>query len=97
MPPATDVEDLPTADAPASEIAPKKKVARASGKSKDPPRKRGPPRPHKKLDQEILDGRITKLQKRINRARDQLEDAQRHIDGYQKEASYREQEKKNSA
>ncbi len=67
-----------------------------SGKSKDPPRKRGPPRPHRKLPQEILDGRITKLEKRITRAKDQLEDAQRHIDGYQKEAMYREQDKKKS-
>jgi len=63
-------------------------------KSKDPTRKRGPPRPHRKLAQEILDGRIQKLRKRIDRSKGQLEDAVRHIEGYEKEAKYREQEKK---
>jgi hypothetical protein len=61
----------------------------------EPPRKRGPPRPHRKLPQDVLDGRIGKLRKRIERARGQLEDAERHIEGYDKEAKYREQEKKN--
>lgn len=65
-----------------------------SAKSDEPPRKRGPPRPHRKLPQEVLDGRIGKLRKRIERARGQLEDAERHIEGYDKEAKYREQEKK---
>lgn len=60
----------------------------------DPPRKRGPPRPHRKLSQDILETRISKLRKRIERARGQLEDAERHIDGYDKEAKYREQEAK---
>jgi hypothetical protein len=55
-------------------------------------RKRGPPRPHRKLSNEILSGRIEKLKKRIDRAKGQLEDAERHIDGYNKEASYREKE-----
>jgi hypothetical protein len=68
-------------------------------KSSDPPRKRGPPRPHKKLPQDVLEGRICKLRKRIERARGQLEDAERHIEGYDKEAKFRvlfqEQEKKN--
>ncbi len=63
-------------------------------KVRDPTRKRGPPRPHRKLGQEILDGRITKLRSRIQRCRGQLEDAERHIDGYEKEAKYRLQEKK---
>jgi hypothetical protein len=63
-------------------------------KSDEPPRKRGPPRPHRKLPQEILEGRISKLRKRIDKARGQLEDAERHIEGYDKEAKYREQDKK---
>jgi len=70
------------------------RVKSASG-SKEPPRKRGPPRPHRKLDQELLEGRIAKLEKRIARAKDQLEDASRHVEGYKKEAVYREQDKKN--
>lgn len=61
--------------------------------SSDPPRKRGPPRPHRKLPQDVLEGRIGKLRKRIERARGQLEDAERHIEGYDKEAKYREQDK----
>lgn len=63
-------------------------------KSDEPPRKRGPPRPHRKLPQDVLEGRIGKLRKRIERAKGQLEDAERHIEGYDKEAKYREQEKK---
>lgn len=63
-------------------------------KKDQPPRKRGPPRPHRKLAQDVLEGRIGKLKKRIERARGQLEDAERHIEGYDKEAKYREQEKK---
>lgn len=60
----------------------------------DPPRKRGPPRPHRKLAQDVLEGRIAKLRKRIDRAKGQLEDAERHIDGYAKEAKYREADSK---
>lgn len=52
-------------------------------------RKRGPPRPHRKLTQLVLDGRISKLNKRIEKARGHLEDAERHIEGYSKEAKYR--------
>lgn len=84
-----------TQSTPAEETTVKKqKAPRPSTKGKEPPRKRGPPRPHRKLAQEILEGRIAKLQKRITRAKDQLEDAHRHIEGYQKEAGYREQDAK---
>jgi hypothetical protein len=50
---------------------------------------RGPPRPHRKLPPDDLAGRIAKLDKRIKKARRQLEEAERHIDGYLKEAKYR--------
>lgn len=60
-------------------------------------KKRGPPRPHRKLDKEVLAGRIEKLQRRIERAKGQLEDAERHIDAYTKEAKYREAEAKAEA
>lgn len=66
-------------------------------KGSTPAKKRGPPRPHRKLAQEVLEGRIGKLKKRIEKARGQLEDAERHIDGYVKEVSYREGEKKSNA
>ena len=71
---------------------PSKKVKSSSAGG--PPRKRGPPRPHRKLAQEVLEGRIGKLRKRIERSRNQLEDAERHIEGYIKESSYRDDEKK---
>ena len=58
-----------------------------------PKRKRGPPRPHRKLPPDVLALRITKLQKRIDRAQGQLEDATRHIDGYSKESEFRRIEK----
>jgi hypothetical protein len=85
--------------APDAEKPKKARVARTGPKASstsggDAPRKRGPPRPHRKLPQEVLEGRICKLRKRIERARGQLEDAERHIDAYDKEAKYREQEKK---
>ena len=50
---------------------------------------RGPPRPHRKLPPSILGGRIEKLDKRIKKARHQLEDAERHIEAYLKETKYR--------
>lgn len=52
-------------------------------------RKRGPPRPHRKLAQDVLDKRIHKLQRRIERVQTQLDDAQRHIVGYRNEEQYR--------
>lgn len=55
-------------------------------------KKRGPPRPHRKLDTDVLNGRIEKLNKRITRAKQQLEDAQRHIEGYNKEFLFRQQD-----
>lgn len=90
------------AEAPAAPVAEesgegeakKKRVPRAAGKG-EVGRKRGPPRPHRKLTQPVLEGRIGKLQKRIERARGQLEDAERHIEGYSKEAKYRADESKN--
>ena len=78
--------DISLADLPPT--APKRK--RGPKTSKPARRPRGPPRPHRKLAQDILDGRISKLQKRIDRSNAQLEDAQRHIDGYLKESKYRQ-------
>lgn len=90
------IADTPAAHAPAKD-APKKKTGapRSAIGKKDPKvsRKRGPPRPHRKLAQDLLEARISKLQKRIDRTKGQLEDAQRHIEGYEKESKYREAEK----
>jgi hypothetical protein len=57
-----------------------------------PRKKRGPARPHRRLDIETISSRIEKLEKRQLRAREQLEDATRHVEGYQAERKFREQE-----
>lgn len=90
----TKVDSAPSATA-VQDAPPKKdKPAKRTKSTTGAPRKRGPPRPHRKLTQEVLDGRIGKLRKRIDKARGQLEDAERHIEAYVKEAGYREDEKK---
>lgn len=90
----TNVINAPTSSD--VQVSPKKKdkAAKRPKSASGAPKKRGPPRPHRKLTQEVLDGRIGKLKKRIDKARGQLEDAERHIDAYVKEAAYREDEKK---
>jgi hypothetical protein len=69
-----------------------RKQVKAPVDSKKAARKRGPPRPHKKLDQGVLEMRISKLQRRIDRASGQLQDAHRHIDGYHREIAFRRTE-----
>ena len=54
--------------------------------------KRTPARPHRRLDLETIDSRITKLQKRLDHAKTQIADAERHVDGYVKEKHYRDEE-----
>ena len=60
------------------------------GVQKKAPKKRGPPRPHKKLQQEVLETRVNKLQNRIDRATEQLQEAKRHIAGYHREIEFRQ-------
>jgi len=54
--------------------------------------KRTPARPHRRLDLETIDSRITKLQKRLDHAKTQITDAERHVEGYMKEKHYRDEE-----
>lgn len=70
----------------------KTKTPRAKRVRGEAKKKRGPPRPHKKISNDVLQQRVQKLQKRIDKARNQLEDASRHIDAYNKEKAYREGE-----
>ena len=56
-------------------------------------KKRGPARPHRRLTEDVLASRIEKLQKRHEKAKGQLEEAARHLDGYQREKQMRESEK----
>jgi hypothetical protein len=79
----------PNADISLADLPPAPKRKRGPKAPKPSRRPRGPPRPHRKLDRDTLDSRIAKLQKRIDRSKAQLEDAERHIDGYLKESKYR--------
>jgi hypothetical protein len=61
-------------------------------KSDQPRAKRGPARPHRRLAADVIDSRITKLQKRLDRAKSQIEDAARHVEGYLRERDFRSKE-----
>jgi hypothetical protein len=89
-PTVTTTTPKPTVTKVAPDAAGKPKQRKAPDGSKIS-RKRGPPRPHRKLTQEVLDKRIQKLQRRIDRVQTQLEDAQRHIVGYRNEEQYRQE------
>ena len=71
---------------------PPKTAGTPSKSSREPRKKRGPARPHRRLDIETINSRIAKLEKRRLRAKEQLEDATRHVEGYQAERDFREQE-----
>ncbi len=57
-----------------------------------PRAKRGPARPHRRLTSDVIDSRIAKLQKRLDRAKSQIEDAGRHVEGYLRERDFRAKE-----
>ena len=69
--------------------APRKALSKKAGGEPRVVKKRGPPRPHRRLEADVLHGRIEKLQKRIDKAKGVLEEAERHIDVYNKEKKYR--------
>ena len=75
-----------------TEDPPKKRKPKAD--KGEPKAKRGPARPHRRLATEIIDERIAKLQKRLDRASSQIADAGRHIEGYQRERQFRREEAK---
>jgi hypothetical protein len=62
------------------------------GESRQPRKKRGPARPHRRLDIDTINLRRAKLEKRRLRAKEQLEDATRHVEGYRAEREFRDQE-----
>ena len=70
----------------------KRGAAGEGGKAKSKGRRRGPPRPHRKLEEEVLTARMERLETRIGKARDQLEDAERHLEIYALERKYRKQD-----
>jgi hypothetical protein len=61
-------------------------------KESAPKPKRGPARPHRRLAADVIDSRISKLQKRLERAKAQIEDAGRHVEGYLRERDFRAKE-----
>jgi hypothetical protein len=65
---------------------------KARGKTDQPKPKRGPARPHRRLPVDVIESRITKLQKRLERAKSQIEDAGRHVEGYLRERDFRAKE-----
>jgi hypothetical protein len=90
-----------------TETTPKPKKQRADktdkapkaprGKPDQPKAKRGPARPHRRLAAEVIELRIAKLQKRLDRAKSQIEDASRHVEGYLRERDFRAKEEKATA
>jgi hypothetical protein len=72
---------------------PKKNKPKSKSKSPSLPRvKRGPARPHRRLAVDVIDSRITKLQNRLDRAKAQIDDAGRHVEGYLRERDFRAKE-----
>lgn len=55
-------------------------------------RKRGPARPYRKLQQEILESRIKKLEKRIERTSAQAEEGRTFLSKYTREQAFRDAE-----
>ena len=93
---SADAPPAAVPDAPAPEGADSKKRKRPTKTENDgdtpkpkATRRRGPPRPHRKLSDEVLASRRDKLKKRMDKARAQLEEAERHYQGYEKENKYR--------
>lgn len=72
--------------------APGAKLKRKKADPSNPKPKRGPARPHRRLATDVIDTRIGKLQKRLDRAKAQIEDATRHVEGYQRERDFRAKE-----
>jgi len=62
--------------------------------SRQPKTKRGPARPHRRIPLDIINTRIIKLEKRFNRAKNQAEDAHRHLEGYKRERDFRVDDEK---
>jgi hypothetical protein len=93
-PPAADATAKPAVGGKAAAVGEKRKrgAPAEGGKAKPKGRKRGPPRPHRKLEEEVLASRMERLEARIGKARDQLEDAERHLEIYALERKYRKQD-----
>ncbi len=72
-----------------SDQAAKPKKSKSDRDPSQPRAKRGPARPHRRLEMDVIDSRIAKLQRRLDRAKSQLEDAGRHVEEYLRERDFR--------
>jgi hypothetical protein len=61
-------------------------------KAKGDRQKRGPARPYRKLPQSVLDNRITKLRKRIERTTAQAEEGKTFLEKYTREQGFRDKD-----
>jgi hypothetical protein len=66
-------------------------------KKTTPGKKRGPARPYKRLSQDTLDSRITKLQKRMDRAQTQAAETEGFLVKYKREQAFREKDAEEAA
>jgi hypothetical protein len=81
----------------ASELNPPPQPVRKDKKWRRNPRpgartKRGPPRPYRRLEQAVLDNRITKLTARMDKAKAQHEETRDLLLRYTHERAYRQQD-----
>lgn len=68
------------------------KVTKKTTTPKAPKKKRGPARPYRRLTQEVLSSRISKLEKRMTRAKHQVTETEGFLEKYKKETVYRQEE-----
>lgn len=86
---AQNVEAVEPA-APAAPEAKKKRSKKPAG-DKKPSKKRSPARPYRRLSQELLDGRIGKLSRRIETVSTKLHEAKGFLAKYTREQELRAQ------
>ena len=71
--------------------------SKKSKKSTGEPKKRGPPRPYRKLAQSVMDSRMKKLQRRIERTSAQAEEGRTFLEKYTREQAFRDAEASGTA
>ena len=91
---ASNAPNAPDAEDPTTKT--KKRTPKEKKDPGAPKLKRGPARPHRRLALDVIESRITKLQKRLDRAKAQTEDASRHVEGYLREREFRAKEGSNN-
>ena len=96
-PSASDLQTQKPSKVPKKPKAPKEKGSDSGEKKVTIRSKRGPARPHRRLELDVINTRITKLEKRLVRAKSQVEDAGRHVEGYIRERDFRAKEESSTS